>query len=223
MTRGRLVLGNVLAVAACALVYELTTAALASYVLGDAIRQFSITLGLYLAAMGVGAWSSKIVETSVAEAYLSIELGLAVIGGLSAPLLFRISESGSEFHVIVYATIFVIGLLVGFELPLLMRILKSAGADDRDLVSRSLAWDNAGALVAALLFPLVLVPFLGLLRTSLVTGLVNAAIAVSGTWVLREDLSRRSQTLLRAVGAAVACALIVAFVHAPAWALTWAE
>ena len=190
MKRGRLLLANVLVVAACALVYELSTAALASYVLGDAVRQFSITLGLYLAAMGVGAWASGIVGSSAAQAYLAIELGLAIVGGLSAPLLFRISSSGPEFHLVVYATIFAIGLLVGFELPLLMRLLRGQSSDS-ELVSRSLAWDNAGALVASLLFPLVLVPFLGLIRTSLVTGLVNTAIAISGTWVLSENLSAR--------------------------------
>ncbi|MEO8877564.1 MAG: hypothetical protein ABI461_18365 [Polyangiaceae bacterium] len=222
MIRGRLVLGNVLVVAACALVYELTTAALASYVLGDAVRQFSITLGLYLAAMGVGAYASKIVGSSVAEAYLAIELGLAIVGGLSAPLLFRISESGSAFHVVVYATIFVIGLLVGFELPLLMRMLEGESTAS-DLVSRSLAWDNAGALIAALLFPMVMVPLLGLVRTSVITGLVNAGIAISGTWVLRESLSSRHAFLLRGAGGIVAAALIFSFARAPVWVLAWAE
>lgn len=219
--RGRttLVLANVFVVAACALVYELSTAALASYVLGDAIVEFSIVLGVYLAAMGVGAWLTRLVERRVILVYLAIEVALAAIGGISSPVLFRLADASRAIGVVVYVTVFAIGLLVGFELPLLMRILKGETA----LVERSLAWDNAGALFASLLFPIVLVPLLGLMRTSLVTGLANAAVAASGTWVLRSELSSRSTNALRLASVVVAGGLVVGLVEAPGWALAWAQ
>ena len=49
-------LASVFVVAACGLLYELAAGALASYVLGDSVLQFSTIIGTYLFAMGVGAW-----------------------------------------------------------------------------------------------------------------------------------------------------------------------
>src|SRR4029079_10397771 len=83
----RLLLVNVLAVAVCALVYELLCGTLASYLLGDAVLQFSLVLGTYLFAMGVGAWVSKRFEPRAAERYVDVEIVLALVGGFAVPLL----------------------------------------------------------------------------------------------------------------------------------------
>src|SRR3982751_5876025 len=79
---------NVLVIATCGLVYELLAGTLASYVLGDSVRQFSLIIGLYLSAMGVGAWLSRFIEGSLARAFVEVELGVALVGGVSAPMLF---------------------------------------------------------------------------------------------------------------------------------------
>ena len=47
-------LASVFVVAACGLVYELAAGALASYLLGDSVLQFSTVIGVYLFAMGAG-------------------------------------------------------------------------------------------------------------------------------------------------------------------------
>ncbi len=64
--RARLLLFSVLVVATCGLVYELLAGTLASYVLGDSVTQFSLVIGLYLSAMGVGAWLSRFLEEDLA-------------------------------------------------------------------------------------------------------------------------------------------------------------
>ncbi len=180
---------NVLIIATCGLVYELLAGTLASYVLGDSVTQFSLIIGLYLSAMGVGAWLSNYVEERLARTFIEVELGVALLGGLSAPLLFFGFGRLSNFHVLLYSVVFAIGVLVGLELPLLMRILRN-NMEFKDLVARVLAFDYLGALVASLLFPLLLVPRLGLVRTSLVFGLLNAAVGLWGTWLLRPQLAR---------------------------------
>ena len=53
---------NVFVVATCGLVYELLAGALGSYLLGDSVTQFSLVIGLYLSAMGAGAWLYRHVE-----------------------------------------------------------------------------------------------------------------------------------------------------------------
>ena len=53
---------TVLVIASCGLVYELVAGALASYLLGDTVTQFSLVIGIYLTAMGAGAWLTKFIE-----------------------------------------------------------------------------------------------------------------------------------------------------------------
>ena len=187
---------NVLAVATCGLVYELLAGTLASYLLGDSVTQFSLIIGVYLSAMGVGAWLSSYVDDRAARVFIEVELALALIGGLATPMLFLAFPMIGWFRVLLFGSVILIGILVGLELPLLMRILKDQ-LDFNDLVSRVLAFDYLGALVASVLFPIFLVPSLGLNRTSLLFGLLNAAVAWWGTSLLRPLLSDRAVTALR--------------------------
>jgi len=222
----RLLLGNVLVVAVCALVYELLCGTLASYLLGDAVLQFSLVLGTYLFAMGIGAWLSRSLEGRAPSRYVQAELALALIGGLSAPGLLVAVSAHVPLRPTLYAVVFVVGGLVGVELPLLVKILRSprpaeitaseaAAAAPRfgDLVARALACDYVGALAASLLFPLVLVPRLGLVRTSVLTGVVNAMVAVSASFVVKVE----RPGLLRVAGAVVLLVLAFTFVRGESW------
>src|SRR5262249_3489823 len=77
-----LLLASVFVIAACGLVYELAAGALASYLLGDSVLQFSTVIGAYLAAMGLGSWLSKFVERQMVAQFLRIELLVGLAGGL---------------------------------------------------------------------------------------------------------------------------------------------
>ncbi len=189
---------NVVVVATCGLVYELLAATMGSYLLGDSIMQFSLVIGLYLSAMGVGAWASRHLDGNLARRFIDVELAVALVGGLSAPILFLAFAEVQRFQVVLLGFVFAIGTLVGLELPLLMRILQGEVAF-KDLISRVLSLDYAGALLASLLFPLVFVPELGLLRTSLVIGLGNAAVGLWGTWLLADQIGNVTWVRVRAV------------------------
>lgn len=248
-TRSRALLVNVLVVAVCALVYELLCGTLASYLLGDAVLQFSLVLGTYLFAMGAGAWASKWLEARASARYVQTELLLALVGGLSVPGLLLAVSAHVPLRPALYAVVFMVGALVGTELPLLIKILRTSSnidqpikadqhIDNRSMVdsstsgaatpeapsfagtlARALAYDYVGALAASVLFPLVLVPRLGLVRTSVAFGIVNAIVAVSATYFVKMD--RRSLVwTLRAAGAAVLGCLAVAFVRGEAWVAT---
>ncbi|MFM8222639.1 MAG: polyamine aminopropyltransferase, partial [Planctomycetaceae bacterium] len=138
---------NVLVIATCGLVYELLAGTLASYLLGDTVTHFSLVIGLYLSAMGVGAWLSGFVKGGVARCFIEVELGVALLGGLSAPLLFLVFAWDGAFRPTLYGLVGAIGTLVGLELPLLMRLLREQ-LDFNDLVSRVLTFDYLGALAA---------------------------------------------------------------------------
>ncbi len=213
MKRVPLLFINVVIIATCGLIYELLAATVSSYVLGDSVTQFSLIIGIYLFAMGVGSWLSGFIETELAEKFVDIELAVAVIGGFSAPLLFLTFATVTYFAAILYSMVFVIGVLVGLEIPLLMRILKDE-LDFKHLVSRVLALDYVGALVAALMFPIFLVPRLGLNRTSLLFGMLNAAVGLWGTWLLEPLIKTRRLTVLRVKGFVVLLLLSIGFIKA---------
>ena len=224
-TKERVLLVNVLVVAVCALVYELLCGTLASYLLGDAVLQFSLVLGTYLFAMGVGAWLSRRFESMAESRYVQTELVLALVGGLSVPGLLLAVSAHVPLRPTLYAVVFVVGALVGVELPLLVKILRRPTAEERDpmdmspaprfadLVARALAYDYVGALAASLLFPLVLVPRFGLVKTSVIAGAVNAVVALSATFVIRVGHPQ----LVRFAGAVILAALAFTFFRGESW------
>jgi spermidine synthase len=181
--RSPLVYLTVLVIATCGLVYELVAGTLASYLLGDSVTQFSTVIGVYLSALGLGAWLSRFVGRGLARRFVEVELGVALVGGASAPLLFLAFGALTDvFRPLLYLVVLGVGALVGLEIPLVLRILKET-VDFKELVSKVLTFDYLGALLASLLFPILLVPHLGLVRTSLLFGMLNAAVALWTTWL----------------------------------------
>jgi spermidine synthase len=176
----RILVISVFFVASCGLAYELIAGALSSYLLGDSVLQFSTVIGCYLFAMGVGAHLSRYVrDGDVLARFVDIELAIGLIGGASAALLFlAFAWVAAPFRALLYVLVFIIGALVGMEIPLVMRALHARQAQFTDLVSRVLTFDYLGALAVALLFPMVLAPHLGLTRTGFLFGMLNVAVAL---------------------------------------------
>ena len=223
-----LLLASVFVVAACGLVYELAAGALASYLMGDSVLQFSTIIGTYLFAMGVGSWLSRYVERQLVAQFLKIELLVGVIGGLMPAGLFIVHSllppaELAAFRTLLYALVLLVGALVGLEIPLVMRILKDQFSQRyalRDLVSQVLTFDYLGALLVALAFPLVLVPQLGLIRTGIAFGLLNVAVAVWALWLFRAQLRAFKA---HALACALAVLLLVAALLGAERLTTWAE
>ncbi|MGE5865120.1 MAG: polyamine aminopropyltransferase [Rhizobacter sp.] len=183
---------SVFVVAACGLVYELAAGALASYLLGDSILQFSTVIGAYLFAMGIGSYLSRFFDRQLVAHFLRIELLVGLVGGLMPAALFSLQTAApSSFRVALYGLVLLVGMLVGLEIPLVMRILKRHFRERyalKDLVSQVLTFDYLGALAVSVAFPLLLVPSLGLVRTGALFGLMNAAVAVWALWLFRGEL-----------------------------------
>src|SRR5690349_12856512 len=182
-----LLLLAVFAIATCGLIYELIAGTLASYLLGDSVTQFSTIIGVYLFAMGVGSWLSKFIQRNEVAFFVQVELLVGLVGGCSAGLLFALFAHVSSFRLLLYALVTIVGILVGLEIPLLLRILKDR-LEFKDLVSQVFTFDYIGALLASLLFPLVLVPHLGLVRSSFLFGALNVIVALLTLRLLRKHV-----------------------------------
>ena len=214
MNAHRTLIISVFIVASCGLAYELIMAALASYLLGDSILQFSSIIGLYLFAMGIGAHLTRYIKDEDAlTRFIETELLVGIVGGLSALALFvAFGLAAAPFRSLLYAFVLITGIIVGMEIPLVMRVLHREQAAFADLVARVLTFDYLGALAVSLLFPLVLAPRLGMARSALLFGLLNAAVALLTARIFRAQLPRYPALRRRAL--LVLAALAAAFVYA---------
>ncbi|SFJ64215.1 spermidine synthase [Sphingomonas sp. NFR04] len=186
-------LASAFVVSTCGLIYELLASTLASYLLGDSVTQFSTVIGTYLFAMGLGSWCSRYVTRDELRLFIRVELLIAVLGGASAAALFVLFPLVEHFRVALYGLVLGIGFLVGLEIPLLIRILR--GFDFRETVSNVLTFDYVGALVASLLFPLLLMPHLGMIRTGFLFGILNAGVALAVLLALPRANRYRGETV----------------------------
>lgn len=175
-------------VAVAGLIYELIAATLSSYLLGDSVRQFSLVIGIFLSAMGVGAWLSRFV-TQAFSGFVWAQILLGIVGGFMAPVLFLNYAWMGQVALPLYAALIAIGILSGMEIPLIARVLEQIGAL-KFRFENVLSVDYIGALVASLAFPLLVIPHLGLMSASLAFGALNLAVAGLSLLIFREWATR---------------------------------
>lgn len=187
---GIFLLAAVFVVAVCGLIYELIAASLSSYLLGSSITQFSLVIGLFLTAMGLGSYLTRFLQKNLADAFVAIQIAIGLSGGFSAAILLAAFSALPTYLPILIGMLGITGTCVGMEIPILIRILRSQEAL-RVTVSNVLALDYIGALIASCAFPLLLVPHLGLLRTAFVFGLINIAVAGVAVRVMAPMLRKK--------------------------------
>ena len=210
-TRWRAVLlAAVAACAACGIVYELALLTLSTSLNGGGIVATSLIVAGYIAALGAGALLVKPLLHWAAITFVAVETLLAIVGGLSAAVLYvMFSFVGGSLLMLALGTA-LIGALVGAEVPLLMTLLqqgRTAGATDTGRTLANLnAADYLGALLGGLAWPFLLLPHLGMIRGAAATGIVNLlAAAVVSIFLLRRVVSTRQLiTALGALGLALA-------------------
>ena len=182
----------------CSIIYELLISTTTSYFLGDSIRQFSLTIGIYMAAMGFGSFLSKFfLDIHLMTFFIIVEALLGIIGGGSVPILYyafdELSRTNYTLLMILLTTI--IGTLTGMEIPLLARIMKKY-YPLRVNLANVLSLDYFGALGATLLFPFLLLPFFGVFQTSVFFGLINVALGLFILWYFSEHLRPQTARVL---------------------------
>ncbi|MXP23893.1 polyamine aminopropyltransferase [Gordonia sp. HNM0687] len=208
--------------AACGLVYELALVSLGSFLIGNTATQASIVLAVMVFAMGVGSLAAKPLQSRPIVTFAAIELALALLGGLSVMGLYAAFAYLSLYTPALVVVAFVLGLLIGAEIPLLMVLLQRIRRQDAgSAVADMFAVDYIGALVGGLCFPFLLLPLFGQLEGALVVGLVNAAAGSFLVFVVfRRDLSRPARAVLGIAAVSVIAALVAGMVWADRFEVT---
>lgn len=161
------------------IIYELILGAAASYLVGDSILSFSLATGVTLFGMGIGSLLVNYIKLHPATSFATNEIILGLIGGNSVMLMY-LGFVFTRSHWLIFAVIsLAIGICIGLEIPLLMKMFQEFGRKSSvKLFSKILALDYFGALIASLLFPLIMLPYLGLMRSAYLVAALNITVAV---------------------------------------------
>ncbi len=206
----------------CSIIYELLISTASSYFLGDSVKQFSITIGLYMAAMGIGSYFSRLIKTNLLSKFIAVEILLGFLGGMSVPILYFCYAYTDMYSLYMVIVILAIGVLIGLEIPLLTRIMQRYYTLKIN-ISTVLSIDYLGALIATLLFPFILLPFLGTFKSSLFFGLINMGIGFLNLWCFRETLQLQRRRVYMMASLVVSLALLTVFLSAPFFLKQWSN
>lgn len=119
-----------LIVAFCSLVYELIYSQTLTILFGQTVVRYSVTIGLYLFSLGIGAFLfSRVAKLRARGVFYAVEIALSVLGPLGVFGVFFINSTtrdawlepnGQLFLLVVsHLPVVIVGLLSGLELPLL--------------------------------------------------------------------------------------------------------
>jgi spermidine synthase len=176
--RFRFLLSLILITAFCSYAYELVLAQILSILWGDIVLQYTVTTGVYIASMGMGAFVAP-TRRSAERSFIWLEVCLSAVA-IAAPFCLVAADVyyRSVATVISYAFIVLIGFFSGMELPLLLRVLHEESSTERAPTERALFIDYLGMFFAGLLFALYLNRTWGTLKTSLWLALANLGLAL---------------------------------------------
>jgi spermidine synthase len=199
-------------VAAFDLFYELLISTVSSYFLGNSVLHFSVTIGLFMFFMGLGSYFSQFVKKKLLEKLIFIELFIGLIGGASALLLY-VSFSVTEYYYLTaLGLIAATSLLIGMEMPFLARLLKKH-TKMKDVMANIMAFDYLGALIASFVFPLLMLPYLGTLRSGFLVGILNVFAALFLLFDFKETFTKRFNRQAFALAFSILLFFGFSFVH----------
>ncbi|NLK94142.1 MAG: polyamine aminopropyltransferase [Clostridiales bacterium] len=174
----KLLMITTLIISGCSIIYEVLISSVSSYLVGDSIKQFSITIGIYMCSMGIGSYISKYIKNNLFDWFVIVEIGVGFVGGLSALILFLSNVYLESYALVMYFQIIIIGTFVGLEIPLLTRIIEENSNNLRLTLSSIFSFDYIGGLLGSIAFPLILLPNLGYFTTAFLTGSLNIIAAI---------------------------------------------
>ena len=177
------------------IVAEYILSTLASYFLGDSIIQWTMILSTMLFSMGLGSRISKYIVKDLVKAIIIVEFTLSVLVSFSSVLVYSSVSMMTYIGVLIYGLSILIGLLIGMEIPIAIR-LNNAFEDLRVNVSSIIEKDYYGSLLGGVFFAFIGLPYFGLTYTPFILGLINFSVALVLMFTLTKALKPNQKTIL---------------------------
>ena len=189
-------------------VAEYVLSTLASYFIGDSTVQWALIISTMLFSMGLGSRLSKYFEKDLLQKFIIIELLLTIFTSLSSLAAFTAAAYTVYTGLIIYSFSIIIGLLIGMEIPLVIRLNEEFEAL-RVNVSSILEKDYYGSLLGGVFFAFVGLPYLGLTYTPFVLAFVNFSVTVAMVLLVWKSVLPQLRTQYGSMLGSVAVLLLV--------------
>lgn len=217
----------------CSIVYELLLANTLAIVTGNYIWWQSLTIGIYIGGLGLGAYySDKFKDTY--KSIINVEIALSFLGVISVVYVYMLHGSykyldnlffyTGDFHSAIYlqnlftlkfiffimvqALTLFIGLLSGFEIPLMVKIAEDKLGEESDSEYQIFGINYIGTLVGTTFFAYLLLPKLDIIKTSIVVAMLN--LLVCFYFIMRYMVVNKKSYLL-STGAVLFLGLLIGF------------
>lgn len=195
------------------IVAEFVLSTLATYLIGNAVFQWTIVMSLMLFAMGIGSRVSRWFHSELLEWFICVEFALSILCALSAETAYGLAAHTSYISLLIYALAVMVGCLIGLEIPLVTRLNQSY-EELRINISGVMEKDYYGALVGGLVFAFVALPYLGLTYTPILLGAVNFLVASSVLWKCFSLVSHK-RLLVGFFGVTLVCLGLIGYFAGP--------
>ncbi len=212
-SKSRILKVSLFATGLAGIVAEYVLSTLATYFLGDSVFQWTMIVSLMLFSMGLGSRLSQFFQKDLLQKFILVEFTLSVLCGFSA--LFAYLASGYTLYtgLIIYALSMCIGILIGLEIPLVIRV-NNTFESLRINVASVMEKDYFGSLLGGVFFAFVGLPYLGLTYTPFILAFINFAVAIVLLFILWRHLSSTNQKLLGGIGSGVGVLLMAGLIFA---------
>ncbi len=158
------------------IVAEFVLCTLASYLLGNAVLQWTLIMSFMLFAMGVGSRLSRYLISHLLDTFILLEFTLSLLCAGSAAVTYMLAPFLRNLEIVIYPLAIIIGMLIGMEIPFIIRV-NAVYEELRINIAAVMENDYYGALFGGLFFAIVALPYLGLTYTPIILGAINFATA----------------------------------------------
>ncbi|MGK7395198.1 MAG: polyamine aminopropyltransferase [Candidatus Cyclobacteriaceae bacterium M3_2C_046] len=192
------------------IVAEYILSTLATYFLGNSVLQWTMIVSIMLFSMGLGSRISKFIDNNLLKKFILIEFTLSILTAFSSLLAYSAAAYTIYTGFIIYSLSILIGILIGMEIPLVIRINQQF-EELKINVSSILEKDYYGSLAGGVFFAFIGLPLLGLTYTPFILGTINFAVAMILYLMLVPHLKPRLKWQLNSLSGGVAILLISGF------------
>ncbi|HCY87891.1 MAG TPA: polyamine aminopropyltransferase [Desulfobacteraceae bacterium] len=164
---------------ACGIILEYIQASLASMILGNAFEQWAMVIGLMMFWMGFGSLiQARIPKGKLIATFVLIEIALALAGGYSPTLTYLSYGYTSHYSLVLYLFVSLIGILIGLEIPVIIRINNDFSRELSTNLGNILSADYIGSLAGALIYVFLLLRFFPITEAAFLTAGMNFSLAL---------------------------------------------
>ena len=195
------------------IVAEYILSTLATYFLGNSVFQWTMIVSIMLFSMGLGSRISKSFMNNLLQKFITIEFTLSLLTAFVSVITYSISAFYGYVGFGIYAMCIIIGLLIGMEIPIVIR-LNDNFENLRINVSSVMEKDYYGSLLGGVFFAFIGLPYLGLIYTPFILGTINFFVAVGLLVMLRTSLSSSIRKKLTVSTVGVSALLIIGVLFA---------